>query len=103
VRLFLHIAHKFNYSRQGLRTLGAGCGFSVTFIDRFESCTAPELWALFRVHDGRDAQPHDNVSGQQMLRYLRRTELRYRVGLLAGYQGSMGQRIRRLARTLINP
>ena len=101
VRLFLHIAHKFNYSRRGLELLGKASGYSVKFIDQFESTNAPELWAVFRAQGGVQAEVAQGTSGREMLRYLRRTELRYRLGLLPGYQPGALPRVRRLARALL--
>jgi SAM-dependent methyltransferase len=99
VRLFLHLAHKFNYSRQGLRKLGLRSGFAVEFLHGFESTIAPELWALFRPQSGTGAPLPEGESGRKMLRYLRRTELRYRVGLLPGYGATARGTLRRLARS----
>ena len=100
VRLFLHIAHKYNYSRHGLELLGTAGGYSVKFIDQYESTNAPELWAVFRPQSGVQAKAK-GPSGRETLRYLRRTELRYRFGLLPGYQPGALPRIRRLARALL--
>ncbi len=104
VRLFLHIAHKYNYSREGLRRLGARCGYTVEFFPAFESTVAPEMWALFRPNAASAGEPDCPQDGTRMLRYLRRTELRYRLGLLPGY-GSAGYRarIRRLLKLLPQP
>jgi SAM-dependent methyltransferase len=101
IRLFLHIAHKFNYSRRGLALLGAASGYSVEFIDRYESQAAPELWAVFRPQNSTPAGAAHDADGRAMLQYLRRTELRYRLGLLPGYQPGTYPRIRRLAKALL--
>jgi len=101
VRLFLHIAHKFNYSRRGLELLGKASGYSVKFIDQYESPNAPELWAVFRPQGGVQAEVAQGTSGREMLRYLRRTELRYRLGLLPGNQPGALSRVRRLAKALL--
>lgn len=102
IRLFLHIAHKYNYSRQGLRRLGARCGYAVEFLAGFESKAAPEMWALFRRQAAAAAEPAFAPDGTRMLSYLRRTELRYRLGLLPGYGGARyGARIRRLLKQLL--
>lgn len=100
IRLFLHIAHKFNYSRRGLELLGQAGGYSVSFIQQYESTIAPELWAVFRPQSGVNAIG-EAPSGQNMLHYLRSTELRYRLGLLPGYQPGTYPRIGRLAKALI--
>lgn len=102
IRLFLHIAHKFNYSRRGLELLGQAGGYFVGFVDQNESTIAPELWAVFRPQSGVQAIG-ETSSGRKMLSYLRRTELRYRVGLLPGYNPGALPRVRRLARALLPP
>jgi SAM-dependent methyltransferase len=102
VRLFLHIAHKYNYSRQGLSMLGERCGYTVEFLEGFESHVAPEMWAIFR--PGRrpeQQQPTVAASGAQMLAYLRKTDTRYRFGLLPGYQSGIRSRATRLAKTVM--
>lgn len=101
VRLFLHVAHKFNYSRGGLELLGKVSGYSVKFIDQYESPNAPELWAVFRPQSGVQAKLAQGSSGRKMLRYLRRTELRYRLGLLPGDQPGAFPRVRRMAKALL--
>lgn len=101
IRLFLHLAHKFNYSKQGLAILGQRSGYSVEFINRFESSVAPELWAVFRPIDESEAFQVTPGSGLQMLRYLRRTELRYRLMLLPGYRTASFPRLRRIVKALL--
>jgi hypothetical protein len=100
IRLFLHVAHKFNYSRRGLELLGQTGGYSVSFIHQYESTIAPELWAVFRPQSGVKAMGEAS-SGREMLHYLRSTELRYRLGLLPGYNPGALPRVRRLARALL--
>jgi SAM-dependent methyltransferase len=100
VRLFLHIAHKFNYSREGLQRLGARCGYSVEFLDGFESRVAPEMWALFRPRRDAGALPADG-NGRRMLSYLRKTESRYRFGLLPGYGVGYRGRVKRLLKRVL--
>jgi SAM-dependent methyltransferase len=101
IRLFLHIAHKYNYSREGLRRLGAGCGYAAEFLEGFESEAAPEMWALFRPQATAAAELACTRDGARMLSYLRRTELRYRMGLLPGYGAGYGTRIRRVLKQVL--
>lgn len=100
VRLFLHIAHKFNYSRQGLRMLGARCGYLVEFIEGLGSQVSPEIWVVFRPGQSAVKSPV-HKAGAQMLSYLRRTEARYRFGLLPGYQIGYRGRAKRLVKQLL--
>jgi SAM-dependent methyltransferase len=101
IRLFLHVAHKFNYSRMGLEFLGVDNGYSVEFFDRYESPDAPELWAVLRPKSIARSKATHGTDGRALLRYLRRTELRYRLGLLPGYQPGKFPKTRRLAKALL--
>ena len=101
VRLFLHIAHKYNYSREGLHRLGNRCGFAVEFLTDFESKVAPETWAVFRPARAGERRSETTPVGERMLTYLRRTETRYRFGLLPGCHTGLGGRARRLARSVL--
>ena len=101
LRLFLHIAHKFKYSRRGLRMLGARCGYAVEFLEGFESKVAPEMWAVLRPRPQAVKALPAREDETRMLAYLRRTEARYRFGLLPGYQTGYAARARRAAKTLL--
>jgi SAM-dependent methyltransferase len=109
VRLFFHIAHKYNFSRAGLRHMAEQAGLEVEFLTGFEADIAPEIWAVFshrgvRVHSrSRSTEQQESPLGQEgprMLRYLRNTELRYLVGLLPG-KGGLAPRVSRLMQTVL--
>ena len=100
VRLFLHVAHKFNYSRRGLARLAARAGYAIEPIDGFESRQAPEMWLALRPVSGPVVQHAAEREGQAMLHYLRRTEKLYRLGVLPGYRVGLLGRLGRLAATL---
>ena len=100
VRLFLHVAHKFNYSRQGLARLAAKAGYALQTVGGFESRMAPEMWLAVRPNGaavGADGTDH----GSSVLRYLHRTERLYRLGILPGYGDGLARRLRRLKNTLL--
>jgi len=101
VRLFLHFAHKYNYSRLGLRMLGTRCGWEVAFLDGFASRNAPELWTVLKPADTPAGGDPAESGGDEMLTYLRQTEARYRFGLLSGYKVGPGGRMQRLAREVL--
>ena len=100
VRLFLHVAHKFNYSRRGLAMLAARAGYAIEPIGGFESRKAPEMWLALRPASGAAVQQGAEGEGQAMLRYLRRTEKLYRLGVLPGYGVGLLGRLGRLTATL---
>lgn len=100
VRLFLHVAHKFNYTRPGVARLAARAGYAVEPVGGFESSNAPEMWLALRpaaVLAARDSAADD---GAAMLQYLRRTERLYRLGVLPGYRVGLLGRLGRLTATL---
>lgn len=100
VRLFLHVAHKFNYSRLGLARLAARAGYALEPIGGFESDKAPEMWLALRPGGAPAAQEGAQPHGEAMLQYLRRTEKLYRLGVLPGYGAGLLGRLGRLTATL---
>jgi SAM-dependent methyltransferase len=77
-RLFLHVAHCFNFSHEGLRRMVRRAGLRLTDMQEREAHGAPELWALFQLLEPEPAGEHEPDAGLQMLRYMRRTERLYR-------------------------
>ncbi len=78
LRLFLHIAHRFNFSMHGFCLLAAQAGFSVESLQQREAHGSPEFWALLSKDfsaTGKTEEPH---AAQNMLDYLQRTERRRR-------------------------
>lgn len=83
--LMIHIAHKYNFSLEGLRRLSMRAGYSLSplFPDqkiKTPTSSSPELWAQFQ------PESHDTCLrdcrfpvGEDMLRYLRRVELVFTV------------------------
>lgn len=83
--VFLHIAHKFNFSFEGLRRLCGRAGYSVTRLwpdpgIRTAASEMPELWVEMRAQavapEKERGDADDNV-GREMHRYLVRTEQLY--------------------------
>jgi len=92
---FLHIAHKYNFSFEGIRRLAGQGGYQVSRLTpdpkiKTPTSHSPELWLEFMVdesatHPGTEAAvtAEDNHGGK-MLQYLRRTEKLYSLGLCRG-------------------
>ena len=97
LRLFLHIAHKFNFTVGGLAGLGRRAGLHATAIPMEMSSQAPEIWVAFSRQPLQTAAaaPTAPVDGDSMFRLLRRIEWRFvRNALL----GKLGGPFRRQAR-----
>jgi SAM-dependent methyltransferase len=83
--VFLHLAHKYNFSFAGLRQLCARAGYSINRLSpdaslRTANSDMPELWIEIAPQRETDQQPAvvpaENL-GQEMRRYLVNTEQRY--------------------------
>jgi SAM-dependent methyltransferase len=72
LRLFVHIAHRYNFSLEGMRLLAARAGLSVKNLQQRDAHGSPEFWALLTEESG--ASNDDPNAGRNMLAYLRRTE-----------------------------
>jgi len=91
----LHIAHKYNFSLEGLRRLGNQGGYQIRRLipdPKIQTPTShsPEIW-LELIEDriatrpeNNSATPADESQGHKMLQYLRRTERLYSLGLCRG-------------------
>jgi len=84
LRLFLHIAHKFNYTIQGLEALARRAGLEAWKVGVEESTQAPEIWVAFGPPDLAPAErahpPFAN--GEALFRHLRSVEWRFVGGAL---------------------
>ena len=104
---FFHIAHKYNYSLQGLRRLGARAALSVRSVvpdSRIPTVwsTAPELWVELTSNDTTPSADQRSMNerptvGHATYRYLRFTETCFRAGLC---RAQLLQRFDRVTRTL---
>ncbi|MGH9970094.1 MAG: class I SAM-dependent methyltransferase [Pyrinomonadaceae bacterium] len=92
---FLHIAHKYNFSLEGLRRLGGQGGYQVRRLTpdpkiKTPCSHMPELWVELGIDEGASgpervsAIPAGGSHGNKMLQYLRRTEKLYSLGLCRG-------------------
>lgn len=76
LRLFLHVAHKFNFTVQGLSALAERANFSASLVDVEKSKQAPELWAAFS--SAEHAAPVPKVAaidtGEHLFSHLRTVE-----------------------------
>lgn len=84
LRLFLHIAHRYNFSLEGFRCLAARAGLKVDSLEQRDAHGSPELWAL--LSNSTEAEGHllDPNAGCNMLAYLRRTERLRNLGFTQG-------------------
>jgi SAM-dependent methyltransferase len=79
---FLHIAHKHNFSREGLNRLCARAGYTVEELApdpaiRTVNSEMPELWIAMRLAGANTEHSRDYNAGDRMLRYLVATEASY--------------------------
>jgi SAM-dependent methyltransferase len=93
--VFLHIAHKYNFSFEGLRRLAIRAGFDIRRMEPDSRIPTPwsgmgELWIEFVPSAALSDSPkrpatleHENY-GAQMLNYLKRTEKLFSLGLCRG-------------------
>jgi SAM-dependent methyltransferase len=93
LRKFLHIAHKFNFTMQGLERCAALAGMSAKAIDVPRSKSAPEMWVAFSRRElaglGRAQVWHG--SSAQLLARLRHVERRH---LIRGLSSKVGRILR---------
>ena len=92
---FLHIAHKYNFSFEGIRRLAGQGRYQVRRLNpdpKIQTPTShsPELWLELVVDEiatgpeSESAIPAADSHGNKMLQYLRRTEKLYSLGLCRG-------------------
>ena len=93
--VFLHIAHKYNFSFEGVRRLARQGGYQVRRLTpdpkmQTHCSHMPELWVELVLDDvatepeSVSAMPAGRRNGSKMLRYLRRTEKLFSLGLCRG-------------------
>lgn len=113
---FLHISHKYNYSPEGMRTLGEQAGYQVSGLHPDSNIQTPcshmpELWVSMNMNADAAARSaaqsrRERDGGPKMLKYLRRTERLRALGLCeaqlrtksAGVRGYLSTNLGRLAR-----
>ena len=89
---FLHIAHKYNFSFEGLRRLSAQAGYQVRRLTPDQKIQTahsimPELWIELMIGTETNSSPktfaksETSNPGKKMLQYLNRTEKMYVRGL----------------------
>ena len=93
LRLFLHIAHRFNFSLKGFRLLADRAGFAVESLQQMDANQSPEFWAVL-THKHGHQHIQESGSGQDMLAYLRRTERLRNLYLTRGQRMVLLERIR---------
>jgi SAM-dependent methyltransferase len=94
LRLFLHIAHRFNFSLEGLRLLAERANLVVENLQQRDAHSSPEFWALL-TRNSAVANPQEVPhSGRHMLAYLRRTERLYSLHLTRGQIVGLPARVR---------
>jgi SAM-dependent methyltransferase len=93
LRLFLHIAHRFNFSHTGFRMLAARTGFDVESLQQRDANQSPEFWAVLTRSKDPVATLKPKEAGPQMLSYLRRTERLRSLHLTRGQIMAQLQRI----------
>jgi hypothetical protein len=101
LRLFVHIAHRFNFSLEGLRLLAARAGLAVESLQQRDAHASPEFWALLS-REASDAKvTEDPSAGRTMLAYLSRTERLRALRMTRGQIRRLSARIRgKLSRML---
>jgi len=93
LRLFLHIAHRFNFSLAGFRLLAARAGFEVESLQQQDANQSPEFWAVLTRSKDSMSTPQGQGAGREMLSYLRRTERMRSLHLTRGQIVMLLQRI----------
>ena len=87
---FLHIAHKYNFSWEGLRQLGRRAGYRVRRLEpdpqiKTAHSMMPELWVELTMDAESAAEPATTGTrrhyGDKMMKYLRRNERLFSLGL----------------------
>ncbi|HEX6718406.1 MAG TPA: class I SAM-dependent methyltransferase [Pyrinomonadaceae bacterium] len=93
---FLHIAHKFNFTFEGIRRLSARAGYRARRMTpdpniQTAHSIMPELWIELTVESATvRAESGERKRGDKMLQYLKRTEKMYALGLC---RAQLAQRI----------
>ncbi len=101
LRLFVHVAHRFNFSLAGLRLLAARAGLAVESLQQCDMHASPEFWALMAQNAALTTLEEDPKAGWNMLAYLRRTERLRGLRLTRGQIMGLPARIRsKLSRML---
>lgn len=79
LRLFLHIAHKYNFTIAGLEAAATQAGLNTWPINVERSTAAPEIWVAFSVSSTLAVEPAEVWRGSStaLLRRLRSAEKRY--------------------------
>jgi SAM-dependent methyltransferase len=79
MRLYLHVAHKFNYTLKGLNDLALRLGLTASVLDVETTANAPEMWVAFADRQlGVPASPAATIAtGEQLFAHLRRCERRF--------------------------
>jgi SAM-dependent methyltransferase len=81
--VFIHIAHKYNFTFKGLSRLCARAGYAVSLLSpdpsiKTAASVMPELWAEARGDaPAAETEGVGSDAGEGMLRYLKATERRY--------------------------
>ena len=101
---FLHIAHKYNFSFEGIRKLSAQGGYDVQRMTpdpkiQTSHSIMPELWIELMISTSPQRVSERSGQGQKMLQYLKRTEKLYARGLC---RAQLAQRIDRSKKSLGN-
>lgn len=83
---FLHIAHKYNFTFEGIRRLSALAGYSVRRLTpdpkiQTAHSMMPELWIELTINKKNAQKLETRRCGDKMLQYLKRTEKMYSLGL----------------------
>ncbi len=103
LRLFLHIAHRFNFSLAGFRQLAARAGFEVESLQQRDASQSPEFWALLTPSKDPMSTPQLQEAGSEMLSYLRRTEWMRSLHLTRGQIVVLLQRISGKLKRFLGP
>lgn len=93
LRLFIHIAHCYNFSYEGFRLLARRAGFSVDSLEKCDAYSSPEFWAILSINDGHEMSLCPHNAGLQMLEYIKRTEQLRNLYLTRGQLISLIKRI----------
>jgi Methyltransferase domain len=101
---FLHIAHKYNFSFEGIRKLSVQGGYHVQRMTpdpkiQTSHSIMPELWIELTISTSPQRVAEQSSQGDKMLRYLQRTEKLYARGLC---RAQLAQRIDRSKKSLGN-
>lgn len=94
LRLFVHIAHRFNFSLEGFRLLAARANLTVDHLQQRDAHASPEFWALLAQSSSTKQMEEDLHAGSAMLAYLRRTERFRKFRMTRGQIAGLPARIR---------